>query len=130
MGRSLQEDTHQWLVPIPPELVLSVEPGGVPIIHDVAPRVAMWTGETAAHLIGRPLAETFEEIIPGLAVVVEEVWQSGRLVSVNSAFVKMLGYSSAEEMYALPSSVMLFWNPHDSAEFVSRVDADGELRSA
>ncbi len=65
--------------------------------------------------------------------VIEGVYQStrdGRLVSVNSAFVKMLGYSSAEEMYALPSSVMLFWNPHDRSEFVRRVDADGEVRSA
>jgi hypothetical protein len=32
-------------------------------------------------------------------------------------------------MYALPSSVMLFWNPHDRSEFVRRVDADGEVRS-
>jgi two-component system response regulator HydG len=80
MVHSLQEDTHQWLVPISPELVVSVEPGGVPIIHDVVPRIAMWTGKTAAHLIGRSLAETFEEIIPGLAVVVEEVWKSGRPV--------------------------------------------------
>jgi diguanylate cyclase (GGDEF)-like protein/PAS domain S-box-containing protein len=64
--------------------------------------------------------------------VIEGVYQStrdGRLVSVNSAFVKMLGYSSAEEMYALPSSVMLYWSPTDRAEFVRRVDADGEVRS-
>jgi transcriptional regulator with PAS, ATPase and Fis domain len=40
----------------------------------------MWAGETVAHLIGRSLAETFEEIIPGLAVVVEEVWKTGRPV--------------------------------------------------
>jgi PAS domain S-box-containing protein len=53
--------------------------------------------------------------------VIEGVYQStrdGRLVSVNSAFVKMLGYSSAEEMYALPSSVMLYWSPTDRADFV------------
>jgi diguanylate cyclase (GGDEF)-like protein/PAS domain S-box-containing protein len=65
--------------------------------------------------------------------VIEGVYQStrdGRLVSVNSAFVDMLGYSSAEEMYALPSSVMLYWNPHDRAEFVHQVDANGEVRSA
>ena len=64
--------------------------------------------------------------------VIEGVYQStrdGRLVSVNSAFVKMLGYSSAEEMYALPSSVMLYWSPTDRADFVRRVDADGEVRS-
>ena len=64
--------------------------------------------------------------------VIEGVYQStrdGRLVSVNSAFVKMLGYSSAEEMYALPSSVMLYWSATDRADFVRRVDADGEVRS-
>jgi diguanylate cyclase (GGDEF)-like protein/PAS domain S-box-containing protein len=64
--------------------------------------------------------------------VIEGVYQStrdGRLVSVNSAFVKMLGYDSAEEMYALPSSVMLYWSPPDRADFVRRVDSDGEVRS-
>ncbi len=64
--------------------------------------------------------------------VIEGVYQStrdGRLVSVNSAFVEMLGYGSAEEMYALPSSVMLYWSPTDRAEFVRKVDADGEVRS-
>jgi diguanylate cyclase (GGDEF)-like protein/PAS domain S-box-containing protein len=64
--------------------------------------------------------------------VIEGVYQStrdGRLVSVNSAFVKMLGYSSAEEMYALPSSVMLYWSAPDRADFVRRVDSDGEVRS-
>jgi diguanylate cyclase (GGDEF)-like protein/PAS domain S-box-containing protein len=65
--------------------------------------------------------------------VIEGVYQStrdGRLVSVNSAFVQMLGFDSAEEMYALPSSVMLYWSAPDRAEFVRRVDADGEVRSS
>jgi len=64
--------------------------------------------------------------------VIEGVYQStrdGRLVSVNSAFVSMLGYDSAEEMYALPSSVMLYWSAPDRADFVRRVDTDGEVRS-
>jgi diguanylate cyclase (GGDEF)-like protein/PAS domain S-box-containing protein len=64
--------------------------------------------------------------------VIEGVYQStrdGRLVSVNSAMVKMLGYDSPEEMYALPSSVMLYWSPPDRADFVRRVDSDGEVRS-
>ena len=64
--------------------------------------------------------------------VIEGVYQStrdGRLVSVNSAFVKMLGYDSAEEMYALPSSVMLYWSAPDRTDFVRRVDSDGEVRS-
>ena len=65
--------------------------------------------------------------------VIEGVYQStrdGRLVSVNSAFVQMLGFDSAEEMYALPSSVMLYWSAPDRAEFVRRVDVDGEVRSS
>lgn len=91
----------------------------------------------AALAIERSLAEealrTSEAKFRGLFEgVIEGVYQStrdGRLVSVNSAFVKMLGYSSAEEMYALPSSVMLFWSPQDRADFVRKVDADGEVRS-
>jgi diguanylate cyclase (GGDEF)-like protein/PAS domain S-box-containing protein len=91
----------------------------------------------AALAIERSLAEealrTSEAKFRGLFEgVIEGVYQStrdGRLVSVNSAFVKMLGYSSAEEMYALPSSVMLYWSAPDRAEFVRRVDSDGEVRS-
>ena len=91
----------------------------------------------AALAIERNLAEealrTSEAKFRGLFEgVIEGVYQStrdGRLVSVNSAFVKMLGYGSAEEMYALPSSVMLYWSAPDRADFVRRVDADGEVRS-
>jgi diguanylate cyclase (GGDEF)-like protein/PAS domain S-box-containing protein len=91
----------------------------------------------AALAIERNLAEealrTSEAKFRGLFEgVIEGVYQStrdGRLVSVNSAFVKMLGYSSAEEMYALPSSVMLYWSATDRADFVRRVDSDGEVRS-
>ncbi len=91
----------------------------------------------AALAIERNLAEealrTSEAKFRGLFEgVIEGVYQStrdGRLVSVNSAFVKMLGYDSAEEMYALPSSVMLYWSAADRADFVRRVDTAGEVRS-
>jgi diguanylate cyclase (GGDEF)-like protein/PAS domain S-box-containing protein len=91
----------------------------------------------AALTIERSLAEealrASEQKFRGLFEgVIEGVYQStrdGRLVSVNSAFVKMLGYSSAEEMYALPGSVMLYWSATDRADFVRRVDSDGEVRS-
>jgi diguanylate cyclase (GGDEF)-like protein/PAS domain S-box-containing protein len=91
----------------------------------------------AALAIERSLAEealrNSEQKFRGLFEgVIEGVYQStrdGRLISVNSAFVKMLGFSSAEEMYALPSSVMLYWSALDRADFVRRVDSDGEARS-
>ena len=65
--------------------------------------------------------------------IAEGVYQSsreGRLLSLNPAFVKMLGYTSAEELYALPSAETLYWNPADRAEFARRVEVEGEIRDA
>jgi diguanylate cyclase (GGDEF)-like protein/PAS domain S-box-containing protein len=65
--------------------------------------------------------------------VMEGVYQSspgGRLISVNPAFVGILGYRSAEELYALPSVTMLYWNPADRGEFARRLEAAGEVRNA
>src|SRR4029077_3379255 len=64
--------------------------------------------------------------------IAEGVYQSGRdgrLLSVNPAFVGMLGYGSAAEIYAL-SAASLYWNPDDRAEFARRVDSQGEIRDA
>jgi diguanylate cyclase (GGDEF)-like protein/PAS domain S-box-containing protein len=65
--------------------------------------------------------------------VMEGVYQStrdGRLLSVNPAMVQMLAYPSAEELYALPSASMLYWNAADRAEFARRIEAEGEIRNA
>ena len=65
--------------------------------------------------------------------IAEGVYQSGRegrLHSVNPAFVQILGYASAEELYALPSAEALYWNPADRNEFARRVEAEGEIRAA
>ncbi|MHB8813876.1 MAG: EAL domain-containing protein [Steroidobacteraceae bacterium] len=96
----------------------------------------------AAHLagiaIGRRLAEealrASEAKYRGLfETIIEGVYQSsrdGRLRSVNPAFVAILGYDSAEELYALPSVATLYWNPADRAEFIRRVESEGEIRNA
>ncbi|MGQ0835258.1 MAG: PAS domain S-box protein [Gammaproteobacteria bacterium] len=68
----------------------------------------------------------FESVMEG----VYQVGRDGRLLSVNPAFVAMVGYNSAEELYALPSASMLYWNPGDRAEFARRVEAEGEVRNA
>ena len=98
--------------------------------------------EHAAQLAGiaidRRLAEdalrASESKFRGLfEAIAEGVYQSGRegrLLSVNPAFVAMLGYGSAEELYALPSVVQLYWNPTDRAEFMHRVESEGEIRNA
>ncbi|HTL21089.1 MAG TPA: PAS domain S-box protein [Steroidobacteraceae bacterium] len=65
--------------------------------------------------------------------IAEGVYQSGRegrLHSVNPAFVQILGYASAAELYALPSAEALYWNPADRSEFARRVEAEGEIRAA
>jgi diguanylate cyclase (GGDEF)-like protein/PAS domain S-box-containing protein len=65
--------------------------------------------------------------------ITEGVYQSGRdgrLRSVNPAFVAILGFGSAEELYALPSVATLYWNPADRAEFIRRVESEGEIRNA
>jgi diguanylate cyclase (GGDEF)-like protein/PAS domain S-box-containing protein len=65
--------------------------------------------------------------------IAEGVYQSsreGRLLSVNPAFAKMLGYASLDELYALPSAEALYWNPADRAEFARRVEVEGEIRDA
>ena len=65
--------------------------------------------------------------------IAEGVYQSGRdgrLLSVNPAFVAMLGYTHAQELYALANASDLYWDPADRARFAHRVDSEGEIRDA
>ena len=67
----------QLPVPLTPELLLAIHPDRGPIIVDIAPRLAAWTGHSVAELVGQPFDEVFHDLIPGLQVVVEEVLRSG-----------------------------------------------------
>jgi diguanylate cyclase (GGDEF)-like protein/PAS domain S-box-containing protein len=63
--------------------------------------------------------------------VMEGVYQStrdGRMLAVNPAFVQMLGYASAEEIYEL-SAGSLYWNPGDRDTYVRRMESLGEVRN-
>src|SRR5882672_5297919 len=65
--------------------------------------------------------------------VVEGVYQSnreGRMISVNPAFVQMLGFANAEEVYALPSAVDLYVEPGDRERFWGELESRGEVRNA
>src|SRR5262245_52167469 len=72
-----QHETAQLPVSLAPELLLAVHPDKGPIIVDIAPQLASWTGHSVAELVGQPLEEVFQEVMPGLPVVVEEVLRSG-----------------------------------------------------
>ncbi|MGH8137920.1 MAG: EAL domain-containing protein [Steroidobacteraceae bacterium] len=72
----------------------------------------------------------FRGLFESIAEGVYQSAQDGRLLSVNPAFVSILGYDSAEELYALPDVAMLYWNPADRAEFIRRVESENEIRNA
>src|SRR4029077_21152128 len=72
-----QHETAQLPVSLAPELLLAVHPDKGPIIVDIAPRLASWTGHSVAELVGQALEQVFHEVMPGLPVVVEEVLRSG-----------------------------------------------------
>ena len=74
------QDTHQWLVPIAPELLVSVQAGEDPIIEAITPQLAAWVGQAAEDLLGHPLHEVFETTLPMLAPVVERVFTTGEPV--------------------------------------------------
>ncbi len=74
------QDTHQWLVPIAPELLVSVQSGEAPIIEAITPQLAAWVGEPVEALLGQPLHEVFETTLPVLAAVVERVFTTGESV--------------------------------------------------
>jgi diguanylate cyclase (GGDEF)-like protein/PAS domain S-box-containing protein len=109
---------------------------GVPSAAEetVMARAAQLAGIAIERRLGEEALRSSEAKFRGLfESIAEGVYQSGRdgrLLSVNPAFVAMLGYRSAEEIYALPSAAALYWDPADRAEFARRVDSQGEIRDA
>jgi diguanylate cyclase (GGDEF)-like protein/PAS domain S-box-containing protein len=66
----------------------------------------------------------FESVMEG----VYRTTRDGRLLVVNPAFVQMLGYSSAEELYQV-SAGSLYWYPNDRETYVRRMESEGEVRN-
>jgi len=66
----------------------------------------------------------FESVMEG----VYRTTRDGRLLVVNPAFVQMLGYASAEELYQV-SAGSLYWYPSDRDTYVHRMESDGEVRN-
>jgi sigma-54 specific flagellar transcriptional regulator A len=56
--------------------MVSVQPGQASIIEAITPQVAAWVGRDPQTLIGYALAEVFDEIMPALSTVVDEVFTS------------------------------------------------------
>ncbi len=65
--------------------------------------------------------------------VLEGVYQfspDGKIQAVNPAFVRLLGYSNAEELYALPGTASLYGDGAARANFVQELERVGEVHTA
>jgi diguanylate cyclase (GGDEF)-like protein/PAS domain S-box-containing protein len=106
----------------------------MPAESQIMARAAQLAGIAIERRLAEEALRSSEAKFRGLfESIAEGVYQSGRdgrLLSVNPAFVSMLGYGSAAELYALPSASALYWNPDDRAEFRRRVESEGEIRDA
>ena len=66
----------------------------------------------------------FESMMEG----VYQTSREGRILVANPAFVSILGYDSAEELYEVPAAA-LYWYAGDRETFARRVESEGELRN-
>jgi diguanylate cyclase (GGDEF)-like protein/PAS domain S-box-containing protein len=66
----------------------------------------------------------FESMMEG----VYRTTRDGRFLVVNPAFVQMLGFGSAEEVYAAPAA-SLYWHPADRDAYIRRMESEGEVRN-
>jgi diguanylate cyclase (GGDEF)-like protein/PAS domain S-box-containing protein len=66
----------------------------------------------------------FESVMEG----VYRTTRDGRFLVVNPAFVQILGYGSAEEIYQVHAA-SLYWYPADRDSYVRRLDSEGEVRN-
>jgi diguanylate cyclase (GGDEF)-like protein/PAS domain S-box-containing protein len=66
----------------------------------------------------------FESMMEG----VYQTSRDGRILVANPAFVNLMGYGSAEELYQVPAAA-LYWYASDRETFVRRVESESELRN-
>ncbi len=70
----------------------------------------------------------FRGLFEGVMEGVYRTTRDGRLLVANPAFVQMLGYASAEEIYRVPVT-SLYWYPSDRDTYVRRMESEGEVRN-
>ena len=104
--------------------------GELQLIEDAAQLAGIAIERRASDAALRASEAKFRQLFENAMEGVYQSSRDGRLLSVNPAFVRMLGYSSAEELYALPSAAMCYWYPADRAEFARRLESEGKIRNA
>jgi diguanylate cyclase (GGDEF)-like protein/PAS domain S-box-containing protein len=100
--------------------------------HELMMRMAQIAGIAIERRAAEDALRNSESKFRGLfESVMEGVYQTsrdGRILVANPAFVKLLGYASAEELYQVPAGA-LFWYPNDRENFARRAEIEGELRN-
>src|SRR6202011_1722909 len=76
----------------------------------------------------RASEEKFRGLFDSVMEGVYRTSRDGRLLDVNPAFVQILGYASADEIYDL-SAGSLYWYPSDRETYTRRMDSVGEVRN-
>jgi diguanylate cyclase (GGDEF)-like protein/PAS domain S-box-containing protein len=100
--------------------------------HELMVRMAQIAGIAIERRAAEDALRNSESKFRGLfESVMEGVYQTtrdGRILVANPAFVNLLGYSSAEELYEVPAGA-LYWYPNDRENFARRAEIEGELRN-
>jgi diguanylate cyclase (GGDEF)-like protein/PAS domain S-box-containing protein len=100
--------------------------------HELMSRMAQIAGIAIERRSAEDALRTSEAKFRGLfESVMEGVYRTtrdGRVVVANPAFVQMLGYASAEELYQVPAHA-LYWYPSDRDTYLRRMENAGEVRN-
>jgi diguanylate cyclase (GGDEF)-like protein/PAS domain S-box-containing protein len=100
--------------------------------HELMMRMAQLAGIAIERRAAEDALRDSESKFRGLFErVMEGVYQTsrdGRILVANPAFVNLLGYSSAEELYQVPAGA-LYWYPNDRENFARRAETENELRN-
>jgi len=100
--------------------------------HELMSRMAQIAGIAIERRGAEDALRNSEAKFRGLfETMMEGVYQTscdGRILVANPAFVNLMGYASADELYQVPAAA-LYWYPSDRETFVRRVESEGELRN-
>ena len=88
--------------------------------------IARKRAERALQLSERRYRGLFEKVLDG----VYQVSSEGRFISCNPSLVQMLGYESAGELMALPSTEILYVDPDERSTMQEALRREGNLRNA